>query len=179
RRVLFRSGDTTGVGQISRLAAPWFISQVSVPQYMALGNSRQRAFIHAWQDLGDRDYLAFEGLVDHWGRYKAGYYRLKAYWTKTGAAPQLPPVKILRPAALTRYNETLTYHAILYHHQQWQLASAYRQPGLRFEWYLVRTDQWGNPVAMKHLGAGPQMRLQIPEDPSTCRLYLVAAREEA
>jgi len=169
--------DTAGVAQISRLTAPCFISQVSVPQYVQLENSRKSAFIRAWQDLGDRDYLAFEGLVDHWGRHKPGYYRLRTYWTKNSAAPGLPPVKILRPAALTRHNETLTYHAILYRNGQWQLAAANPEAGLRFEWYLVRTDQWGNPMAMKHLGAGAQLRLEIPGDPSTCRLYLVAARD--
>ncbi|GAA0533836.1 glycosyltransferase [Chitinophaga japonensis] len=168
--------DTAGARQISGLTAPCFISQVSVPQYVQMGNRGKSAFIRAWQDIGDRDYLAFEGLVDHWGRHKRNYYYLKQYWVKKEAVPVLSPVKILRPAALTRYNETLTYHAILYRNSQWQLASAHPQAGLRFEWYLVRTDQWHNPVAMKRVGSGARLRLQIPEDPSTCRLYLVAAR---
>jgi hypothetical protein len=168
--------DTSGMGQISGLKVPCFISQVAMEQYAAMPDQHMNIFINAWQDIGDRDYLTFDGIVDHWGRYKPAWYQLGRRWAKMTAAPLLPRVKILRPSELTKANSNLTYHAILYQHHQWVMAASVPRHDIRFEWHLVRTDQWGNPVQMKHAGYGTELELSIPEDPSTYRLYLVASK---
>jgi hypothetical protein len=59
---------------------------------------------------------------------------------------------------------------------QWKLATAHASPDVRFEWYLVRTDEWGNPVRMERVGSGPALQLTIPRRPSLYRLYLLAVR---
>jgi hypothetical protein len=169
--------DTSGLAQISQLQAPCFISQVSVPDYLQLADRRMGAFINAWQDAGERDYLSFDGMVDHWGRRKPAYYQLGQRWAKLAAAPSLPMVKILRPAKLTKLNNSLTYRALVRREQQWALATTIRH-NLKFEWRLVKTDEWGNAVFMRSLGRGTAVTVNIPKDPSTYRLYLVASKGE-
>ncbi len=168
--------DTTGMAQVSQLKTPWYISQVSVVQYAWMPNERGSVFINSWQDIGDRDYLTFDGLVDHWGRYKTAWYQLRRRWTNIRQEPPLPPVKILRPAALTTQDNILTYQAITYQQQQWKLAATDAPRDIVFEWRLVRTDQWGNPMLMEYVGKGTELQLHIPAAPNTYRLYLSACR---
>jgi hypothetical protein len=168
--------DTSGLSQISSLQAPWFISQADIAAYAALPDKGMPVFLQNWQDIGDRDYLTFDGLIDHWGRHKPTWQLVEKHWAHRNAAATLPPVKILRPAALTQKDSRLTYHAIVEQQEKWQLATATRWKDLSFEWYLIRTDQWGNPVMMEHAGNGPALQLTIPENPAHCRLYLVAVK---
>ncbi|GAA0533848.1 hypothetical protein GCM10009415_14230 [Chitinophaga japonensis] len=175
---LIINSDTAGIAQIKALAAPCFISQVSVPHYLQLPASTGAVFIGSWQDAGERGHLAFNGIVDHWGRYKPAYYQLGARWGLPAGTALLPEVQVLRPAALTKPGEALTYRALLRRQQQWTLAADRAGQDVRFEWRLVRTNYWGQAVAMKQVGSGPSLKLQIPENPAACRLYLVATKGE-
>ncbi|WP_246197623.1 glycosyltransferase family 2 protein [Chitinophaga agrisoli] len=166
--------DTTGMAQLSQLKARCYISQVSVIHYAWMPASRGSIFINSWQDIGDRDYLTFDGLVDHWGRYKVAWYQLRQRWTNVHQDSPLPPVKILRPAALTTQGNVLTYRAITWQQRQWKLAATDAPHDMVFEWRLVRTDQWGNPVLMEYVGKGTELQLRIPGEPHTYRLYLSA-----
>jgi hypothetical protein len=96
-------------------------------------------------------------------------------WGHRRSQEPLSPVRILRPAALTSADNRLTYQAII-DQQQWKLASTVSIPDIKFEWYLVRTDEWGNPVTMERTGSGPALQLTIPQKPAQYRLYLIAVR---
>jgi cellulose synthase/poly-beta-1,6-N-acetylglucosamine synthase-like glycosyltransferase/beta-mannanase len=169
--------DGAGLSQISSLQAPWFISQAPVSQYAGTGLKTGSVFLKNWQDIGDRDYLTFDGILDHWGRHKPAWQQVERLWAHHNAGDSaLPPVKILRPAALTLKDSRLTYHAIIEQGEQWSLAAASAPQGVQFEWYLLRTDEWGNPMMLTPAGKGPSLELAIPEDPAHYRLYLVAAR---
>ena len=171
---LIINGDTAGIGQLKELKAPCFISQVPVPRYLQLPAGISAVFIDAWQDAGESGRLAFNGIVDHWGRYKPAYYQLGARWERPTGTALLPEVQILRPAALTKPGNELTYHALLRRQQQWTLAADRKD--IRFEWRLVRTGYRGQPATMEEIGTGPSIKLSIPEDPAACRLYLLATR---
>ncbi|HEU4552115.1 MAG TPA: glycosyltransferase [Chitinophaga sp.] len=165
--------DTAGVSQISGLRAPCFISQVPVARYVQLTGLHKGAFITRWQDAGERDYLTFDGLLDHWGRYKPSYYQLAEKWSRyTYEKTVFPELHILRPAKLTKKDEQLTYRAIVNNGHGWTLQV---QPSLHYEWHLVKTDAWGNAVYMKKLGQGPEVTVRIPEEAARYSLYLTAS----
>jgi len=46
--------------------------------------------------------------------------------------------------------------------------------GIRFEWYLVRIDQYGNTMFIKKAGEGASLNLPIPLEPQYYQLYVEA-----
>lgn len=166
--------DTAGLSQAAQLPVPWFVSQAGLPQYKYLLH-RGGVFINAWQDLETRDYVTFDGLTDHWGRRKPGWYELGGYWNDAVAPPRLPSVKILRAAKATYPGDRLTYYALTGKNGQWAFPGA--RSLLRFEWYLVKTDGWGHAIFMKHLGEGEKITVTIPSEPATYLLYLCGSKD--
>jgi cellulose synthase/poly-beta-1,6-N-acetylglucosamine synthase-like glycosyltransferase/beta-mannanase len=152
------------------LPGPWFISQTPVPALPGCS----RVFIAAWQDQSTRDQVTFNGIKDHEGRKKPGYYQLAEQWGQRAGSSRLPAVKILRPAQAVKPGEQLTYHALIRPDGQWTMASS-RPSTMKFEWYLVKTDEEGNPMLMERLGEGASVTLRIPETPASCRLYLIGS----
>jgi hypothetical protein len=68
----------------------------------------------------------------------------------------------------------LTYHIIFKKDSShWQLYDGDVQD-LRFEWYLVKLDQYGNTMFIKQAGEGPSLELYIPHDPQYYKLYVEA-----
>lgn len=163
--------DTTGLSRLKEVTVPHFISQIPVEYY-----TPAPAFITTWQDLDTRDYVTFDGLTDHWGRYKPSYYQLASSWNRSSHQPALPEIHILRPARATYADSRLTYHALILHNNEWKLPDAAAADSLTFEWHLVKTDNNGNPIFLKKLGAGTSITISIPENPHHYGLYLQAVR---
>lgn len=163
--------DSSGLATLRNINIPHYLSQVSANIYTSLPDKAPSAFMVSWQDQETRDFVTFDGLLDHWGRYKPAYDQLAASWQKTPPSPALPDIRILRPAKATYPGSRLTYHALIFDQGEWQLpASAGKN--LRFEWHLVKTDRYGNPVFLDKLGTGPSLTVNIPENPDHYRLYL-------
>lgn len=163
--------DTTGLSSLKEATVPHFISQIPVEYYTPMP-----AFITTWQDLDTRDYVTFDGLTDHWGRYKPSYYQLASLWNKSSLQPSLPQIHILRPARTTYPDSELTYHALILHNNEWEFPGPAAADSLRFEWHLVKTDNDGNPIFLKKLGDGTSITIDIPENPHHYGLYLQAVR---
>lgn len=174
--LIIHGGDTTGLAQTAGLKVPWFISQADPGSYSTFNIDSAGVFLKNWQDIHDRDYLTFDGILDHWGRHKSAWAQVEKFWGSHRPQDILPSVKILRPAALTAADSRLTYHAVIDVRQQWKLAKTLPFSDILFEWYLVRTDEWGNPVTMERAGNGPELEITIPPGASRYRLYLVATR---
>ncbi|HWV66845.1 glycosyl hydrolase [Chitinophaga sp.] len=168
--------DTTGLGQLASIALPFYISRVPVAAYACIPGQRPSAFITTWQDLETRDFVTFDGLIDHQGRYKSSFYQLGHLWNKNFKTQGIPRIHILRPARTTWANNRLTYHALVYNNNEWKTAD--NNTPLKFEWYLVKTDHYGNSIFLKKLGTGAAVTISIPENPSRYRLYLEAAKDD-
>lgn len=162
--------DTNGLARLAGVDVPHFISQMPVASYVQQ-QRKASAFITTWQDLESRDFLTFEGLTDHLGRYKPSYYQLAAYWGNKIPVPRLPEIRILRPARGTFPGDKLTYHALVRGKDGWKLAG-----NGQYEWYLVKTDAYGNDIYMKSLGVGTSTAISIPDRPQYYRLYLEAVK---
>ncbi|SKD09783.1 Glycosyltransferase, catalytic subunit of cellulose synthase and poly-beta-1,6-N-acetylglucosamine synthase [Chitinophaga ginsengisegetis] len=168
--------DTTGLSQLASVTLPHYFSQIPVAAYAHLPGNRQPAFITSWQDLETRDYVTFDGLTDHWGRYKSSFYQLGYLWSNTFREPAIPRIHILRPARTTYPDDRLTYHALIYNNNEWKPAA--NNAGVKLEWYLVKTDGDGNNIFLRKLGKGAFITISIPENPEHYRLYLEAVKDD-
>lgn len=51
-------------------------------------------------------------------------------------------------------------------------------PGIRFEWYMVRIDQYGNTMFVKKAGEGTSLELIIPAEPQYYKLSVEAVMDK-
>lgn len=164
--------DSTGMSQLNDIKVPYFISQVAADHYLQMNQANKHpVFITDWQDQQTRDYVTFDGVIDHWGRYKPSYYLLKNSWASPASSQYLPEIKILRPAKTTFAGSRLTYNVLVNDKKGWRFPWT-TEKDLRFEWHLVKTDENGNAIYMKEVGSGTYIDLQIPERPEHYRLYV-------
>ena len=66
---------------------------------------------------------------------------------------------------------------MVYHNDQWLHAEQMKEEIYEFEWSLIKTDEFGNPIALKIIGKGPELKLEIPENYENYRLLLTAIPE--
>lgn len=167
---IIAGNDTLQLQQLQHVSLPYFFNQLPAALYAKEQYAQLPVFITNWQDRESRDFVTFDGLKDHWGRFKPSYFTI-ANLPQKNAPPQ---VKILKPAKATYVNGNLTYHALVYHNHEWALANA--SDSVRFEWHLVKGDGMGNQVFLKSLGTGPYITLNIPDNPGIYHLYLEAVK---
>ncbi|HEY5746225.1 MAG TPA: glycosyltransferase [Chryseolinea sp.] len=157
---------------------PLFLSAVPVPVMTQLENRFDGGYVAEWQDLQERNIVTLDGVVDHWGRPKPEYFQLNQLWAPTAdrfVADTLQ-IKILRPSIATIPSHQLTYHVIVKDGTAWKTLDTAGAP-LNFEWYLLKTDGFGNNAYLRKLGAGASSTVEIPEDPLTFRLYLIGEKD--
>jgi len=161
--------------QINRLTVPYYFSSIKPQPYFKLPNDSVSVFMENWQDEQWEAGVTFNGLKDIWGRNKPGYYEVTRHWTADTSRHTLLSVKILRPSATATPGVVLPYHALVYEYNKWHLAK-YLPTDLHFEWYQVRTDDWGRPQDIQLLGRDALLNYTIPDHPQHYRLYLVASK---
>jgi hypothetical protein len=149
--------------------------KVPVELWDSLPGIEKSGFIPAWQDIENTDFISISGLLDLEARHKQTYRKVVNTWTsnKVSGSP-IPDIKILKPAKTTRENISLSYNIMLRSNSaRWRL---YKDniPGLHFEWYLVRVDQYGNTMFIKKAGEGSSITLPIPNEPQYYELYVEA-----
>jgi hypothetical protein len=49
---------------------------------------------------------------------------------------------------------------------------------IKFEWYLVRVDRYGNTMFMNRVGTNQYIELKIPPNPQYYKLYVEAIFDE-
>jgi beta-mannanase len=161
--------------QIHQLDQPYYFSNVDAQQYFKLKHNNAGVFIGNWQDQQTASTVTFNGLKDIWGRNKPEFYQVVNHWRGNVAYNHLPQIKILRPAVTTIPGQTLPYFALINQKNNWHLAQ-YMQTDLNFEWYQVRTDGWGNPIAINLVGKGAALNYTVPGYPGYYRLYLIGTK---
>ena len=166
--------DTSDL-KIKNLNVPYFFSSADPQAFIKSGYPSGGTFYAKWQDQQTGSMVSFDGLKDVWGRNKPYLSKISESWHGKVPANNLPYLKILRPALTNTPGEWLPFNALVYQYDKWNLA-AYMKTGLNFEWYLVKTDNWGNTTSMTPVGNGPEVNIQVPYNPWQYRLYLVASK---
>ncbi len=157
------------------LKVPFYFSN-SNPRAFTKGNYPAKGIFYAnWQDQLAASDVTMDGLKGIYGRNKPYLYAISRAFHGQIPANHLPAVKILRPAISTAPGAKIPYQALVFGQNNWHLA-AYLRTGLKFEWYLVKSDEWGKPIHVEKAGTGPTLRLTIPGSPSNYHLYLIAVQ---
>jgi len=149
--------------------------KVPVELWDSLPAVNKSAFVPAWQDIENTDYITLNGIIDLSGRNKQWHRKVEDTWSanQVGLSP-VPDIKILKPSKTTRESIQLTYNIMFRQDTtQWKL---YRDQvkDLKFEWYLVRVDQYANTMFIKKVGEGSTLSLPIPQGPQYYELLVEA-----
>lgn len=131
-----------------------------------------------WQDEWFSNRLSFDGLIDFQGRKKLIYKNIEELWTDKEFDVDPLKIRILPPAIpllsdkVELAGNSEKYEAIVFQDQEWISASEIESH--LFQWYLVKTDAYGNPLAFKEVGEGPILELEIPTSYKDYELLLTA-----
>lgn len=157
--------------ELDSLALPIFISRMEVQKPELMLSLKTGWFINSWQDDVFSNYVSFTGLIDHEGRKKLKYLEL-ASGLQDQPELNLPEVRVLRPAQIPFPGRVLEFDALLRLDSSWQYVEVNNQ-GLRFDWYLIKTDNYGNALAMEKVGTGAQAYIEVPPQPFQYKVYLL------
>jgi hypothetical protein len=137
---------------------------------------QQSITVPQWQDIETTDYVKLNGLLDLQGRKKQWYRDVLNFWgdRQTNPSP-IPEIRILKPAELAVADYKMLYH-LMYKKENsdtWKLFND-GEKNIRFEWYLVRLDQYGKTMFMNQVGQKQYFELKIPPNPQYYKLYVEA-----
>lgn len=167
--------NKTGLRQTHDLNVPYLFGAADPKVFTTTPYPAGGVFYADWQDQVAGSVVTFDGVKDILGRNKPYLYNISQSWHGKIAPNDLPQIKILKPALTAVPGSTINYSALVYLYNKWNLA-AYMQTGLQFDWYLVKTDKWGNPLSMNAIGNGPTINVKIPSNMLNYRLYLTASK---
>lgn len=150
------------------LEVPVFISSVDPDYFMKNQNSLSEYdfLLENWQDERLSYRLSFDGLMDYKSRPKMMLAQIEKLLEGDKADTVLKnpeAIRILKPAVPLLAGEILTYHAMIYRDGEWLSPADYPE-SLFFEWSLVKNDKYGNHLALKEIGEGPEIEVKIPEN---------------
>lgn len=163
---------------IKNLKVPYYYSEIPLPSYQAINDSKVGTFITNWQDERKTNRVTLDGIKDDQGRKKLSFSQLFYAWNKGPLPAEKAMVKILKPALGTFPGQELTYHVIIKNNNQWVLADAKAAANLTFEWKLAKVDRFNKPISMVAVGTGENLKLKIPENPMSYRLYLYVVKDD-
>lgn len=169
--------DTTGLQTVRNFAEDtgisFYISSLE-PRMFAEnpGNFKGMDMIlQSWQDERKSNFLNLDGLVDFKGREKQILKKITSIWSNNQETVSDIPARILRPSRPLIPGHQYTYYALLYVEDEWILALD-DPKDYQFRWSLVKTDSFGNLMALKELGPGSSIKLEIPEQYENYQILL-------
>ena len=152
---------------------PFLFSEINVDCLLdpELSNANSSFFITAWQDQHESNKLTFNGIIDRKGRNKKEYFDLLNTVHKSNLKISNSTIRILKPAKPIYEGNILKYYALAYNKNNgW---SEELPTNLEYlEWSLVKCDKYGNYIAIKDMGKGSKIALEIPEGHQSYRLLL-------
>ena len=152
---------------------PILITSISPNLYGQLNLFHPTGILENWQDERLSYKLSYDGLLDYEGRKKEDFRKISEKWSGKSREKQRVKTGILKPALplLASDNNEVTYHALLYNNNTWYHAEEVNLD-FKYEWTLIKTDAFSNPIALKKLGKGPEVTLKIPKNYKNYRLLL-------
>ncbi|GAA4317284.1 hypothetical protein GCM10023115_42690 [Pontixanthobacter gangjinensis] len=151
-----------------------FVSSIPPIDYSKQGIEKNSFILENWQDERYSNGLSFNGLLDFEGRKKQVFKKFDDEDIKNENA-----FRILKPAIPLLEGNKETFHALIYYNNNWSFSKDVDYDGIQFEWSLIKTDEYGNDLALKKLGKGPFIRITIPGDYQNYKLLLSVIREDS
>lgn len=123
-------------------------------------NFNEHVFIRSWQDQWKVNHLDFNGLLDHKGRMRRAFYKVAKQWGELPEKTTEGAIGIQHAAKVVIKGAKSTFQAMRYEKGKWHIPG--EQDKNAYEWYLIKTDFFGNPIALRELGNGTSISLKIP-----------------
>lgn len=163
--------DTLSMYLLNHSLKPYFIS--AVPACLADNFKGTLTFVEHYKDQRTANYASLSGLLDINGWFKPDYFLLKDQWTNKPVSVEPLDLRIVSPARPVFAHQKLRYHALIKDEKdQWVMVDYTNHKDLKFSWYLVQTDRYGNYLQIKREYHGPSAKVIIPDDYENYRLYL-------
>lgn len=137
------------------------------PQYVVLAN---------WQNEWRQETVSFDGLLNFSGQKTMAYRALEESMGKDVSAGSPPEINILPSAEPLYPGRRTRYSAMIARGSQWLIAPVNTEYTL--EWRLIKQDRWGNPVAVRLIGYGPEIYPEVPAQYEQYELLLTASEGE-
>lgn len=134
-------------------------------------------FITAWQDAHESNRLTFEGLIDRKGRFKTEYFQLADFLNGKTVTKKEAVTRMLKPAIPIYDGYGYTYYAMSFDSIKGWI-SGDKTPELEFEWSLIKCDEKDDYLAIKEIGSGPVLVLNVPENHSFYKLMLTTLKNK-
>ena len=158
---------------LSEIELPYFYSKIDVSDYFMLPSHGHGSFMANWQDERTPGFVSVDGLLDDSGRSKTGMYQLANHWKGAALPSPLPRLKILPPATSTNENQAVTYQILIRDGENWRLLKEHE--GLTFDWKLIKTNQYGEPLETTPIGNGVDVTIVVPKAPMNYKIALYAS----
>lgn len=154
----------------------YIYNEIDVRSFLTL-NPTHPFYIENWQDQHESNKLSFDGLIDRKGRFKKDYYSLLNTVNRTPDKPQPTAIiKILKPSMLLFEGSEAPFRAILYTKDKGWFTPD-ENSTITFEWSLIKCDSFGNMLAIKDLGTGRKISIEIPKNYNSYRICLTSIKD--
>ena len=149
---------------LDRYAGQVVLADIDAQHLATLPPSSYQVYtvVSNWQNEWRMGKLSFDGLLDFGSRPTEDYVTLSELWSDRPLDPiNLPAVAVLAPALQPIVGQPFTYRALVRDGGKWMPA---RTPfgDYSLKWNLVKTDAYGNPIALRQLGEGADVEVQLP-----------------
>ena len=155
------------------LDIPYTITDMDVATYLKLEDDLKGKplVFRNWQDQWESDLVSLDGLLDFEGRKKEAFHELSGTWTEPLVTWPVMDFKIIKPSKLLYAGDRATYHVTIRQDNQWTFPEETLYED-RFEWYLIKTDEYGNGQGLKKLGNGVSKTVEIPAIPENYKIMV-------
>ncbi|QLG46708.1 glycosyltransferase family 2 protein [Costertonia aggregata] len=153
------------------ILSQFYIGDILGSDYLETKTLSNKFIIRNWQDQWESHKLSFDGLLDKEGRKKYTYDLVRAKLQNQELSSVTPKIRILPPSTLLNVETLYVYHALLLKDDRW-IRFPNTTPDSKMEWSLIKTDSYGNPLASKKMGYGPQIQIKIPDNYHNYKLML-------
>lgn len=130
--------------------------------------------VENWQDERLSYRLSFDGMINFSGKKKKNYFQVSEVFSDKEAQDKYA-VKFLKPAAPLLPGEKHVFTAALFK-EKWYSGKELPE-NFSFEWWLIKNDIFGNPLAAKKLGEESKISVSIPEDYKEYELLLSVSQQ--
>jgi len=178
-----RVKDTTGLESLfqygKELGISFFVSNLNTNVFLENPEKfiDHNLVLSNFQDEHYSNWVTFDGIVDVYGHPRVLYSEVKKALTGKPAKIEEVNPKILRPAQALFPNIPARYHAYIFQHGEWETGTKASELYI-FKWALIKTDEYGNSLALKELGEGFYIDVNIPEEYKNYRLMLTVVKKD-
>ena len=146
-------------------SVPYHISEITAQDYLKNDSliSGKSVLLNQFQDRWESKDVNFEGLITFFDHPKQELKKLRNS-IEGKASEKMNRVKILKPAVPLRSGRRQQYRVALYNGENWRLLEEEDSEEYTFKWSVVKTDVFGNGLAVKELESYYFQEITVPKD---------------